>query len=95
MFYKLNQLLEAKQLGKLEVGSLWWELPDRLDLFDSLYQGYPLGTIITVESSPGIFSVIDGSQRINSLVGAMTGDLPVFFNCDTKKFEGSSTPKQK
>ncbi|MEO0074843.1 MAG: DUF262 domain-containing protein [candidate division WOR-3 bacterium] len=85
-----------------------WDATQVRDLFDSLYQGYPIGYLILWKNpnvklkdgrtSEGKKILIDGQQRIMSLITAILGDeivnknykkqrIIISFNPQTEKFE--------
>lgn len=93
-----------------------WEAIDVRDFLDSLYQGYPVGYIIlwrnpSIRTKDGGFSagkriLIDGQQRIISLMAALLGEsvlnkdyqtvkIRIAFNPVTDKFEVTNPAIQK
>ncbi len=95
--------------------ALAWTAKEVVELFDSIYRGYPVGSLlfwrrpadaervafgpvhITAEASPAALWVVDGQQRLTSLVAALgrQGRLPVlpadpfvvYFDPETESFE--------
>jgi hypothetical protein len=80
-----------------------WKRPQVMDLMNSLYKGYPVGSLLTwqtraedadiraygggVESGP-IELLLDGQQRVTSLYGLMRGAPPPFFDGDKQVITG-------
>ena len=63
-----------------------WKRPQVLQFFKSLYNDYPVGTLITWPSRLGdqpIENVIDGQQRLTTLYGLINGELPPWFGTTT------------
>ncbi|MCU0701955.1 MAG: DUF262 domain-containing protein [Myxococcaceae bacterium] len=95
---KVDQLLQWAQKGLLRLPQfqrpLRWRPSDFVDLFDSVYRGFPIGTVLLAEqrweqmetrlgpfvatSSPteAGYSIIDGQQRITTLVGTLLHPVP-------------------
>ena len=91
--YSVNQYLVSNLLSKVQIGEIAipeiqrpfvWE-PDKVtELIDSLYNGFPIGYIITWQSpnvklkdgnsSVGKTILIDGQQRITALRAAILGE---------------------
>lgn len=80
-----------------------WKRPQVKDLMNSLYRGYPVGSLLTwtttgqqVRDSGAIQEsttmavnlLLDGQQRITSLYGVIRGKQPRFFDGDASAFEG-------
>lgn len=80
-----------------------WKRPQVKDLMNSLYRGYPVGSLLTwttqgepvksvggtqVPSAITIDLLLDGQQRVTSLYGVIKGKPPVFFEGDTRPFDG-------
>ena len=80
-----------------------WRRPQVLRLLDSLYRGYPVGSLLTWETAtnppsrteearPTTGSVqflLDGQQRITSLYAVIRGHPPSFFDGDAAAFDGT------
>lgn len=79
-----------------------WKRPQVKDLMNSLYRGYPVGSLLTwttqgepvktvggtqVPSAITIDLILDGQQRVTSLYGVIKGKPPVFFEGDARAFE--------
>lgn len=80
-----------------------WKGRQVKDLMNSLYQGYPVGSLLTwttrseqVEVRGGeqlhqalaINLLLDGQQRLTSLYGIIKGKSPEFFDGDASAFDG-------
>jgi len=81
-----------------------WSSAKTRDLFDSLYRGYPVGTLMFWETGIDVGTrqvgggdnekvakllIVDGQQRLTSLYAVLTGK-PVL----TKTFEGEADPSR-
>ncbi len=94
--YSVNQpliesLLASVNLGEIAIPEIQrpfvWDASKVRDLMDSLYQGFPIGYIITWRNpsirlkdgslSEGKKILIDGQQRITALTAAILGDYVV------------------
>ncbi|MCY4225569.1 MAG: DUF262 domain-containing protein, partial [Bacteroidetes bacterium] len=63
-----------------------WKRKQVRDLFDSLYKGHPVGSLLTWKKKRnGVFveELLDGQQRVSSLYGVIKGEPPKFFNGDS------------
>ena len=100
----------ASILDNIDVGSLAlpafqrgyvWKRPQVKQLMNSLYRGYPVGSLLTwttraehaevrstgeVRASGPIELLLDGQQRVTSLYGIIRGKPPLFFDGDAKAF---------
>lgn len=80
-----------------------WKRPQVKDLMNSLYRGYPVGSLLTwttqgepvkrvggtqVPSAITIDLLLDGQQRVTSLYGIIKGKPPAFFEGDSRPFDG-------
>jgi hypothetical protein len=98
---KVDELLQWAQKGLLRLPPfqrpLRWKSSDFVDLFDSVYRGFPIGTVLLasqrwdqpqtrlgpfvaqVAPTEAGYSIIDGQQRITTLVGTLLhpSELPV------------------
>jgi hypothetical protein len=99
--YSLNHLIEDIKVGRIGLPDIQrpfvWSAAKTRDLFDSMYRGYPIGTLMFWETgaevgtrqigmefasrSPQLL-IVDGQQRLTSLFAVLTG-RPVL----TKSFE--------
>jgi hypothetical protein len=99
--YSLNHLIEDIKVGRIGLPDIQrpfvWSATKIRDLFDSMYRGYPIGTLMfwetgaevgtrqigieTTARSPQLL-IVDGQQRLTSLFAVLTG-RPVV----TKSFE--------
>ena len=100
----------ASILDTIDVGSLAlpafqrgfvWKRPQVRNLMNSLYRGYPVGSLLTwttraeraevrttgepLTSGP-VELLLDGQQRVTSLYGIIRGKQPQFFDGDSKAF---------
>ena len=97
-------------LDMIDVGSLAlpafqrgfvWKRPQVKNLMNSLYSGYPVGSLLTWTtraeqaevrtggaplSSGPVDLLLDGQQRVTSLYSIIRGKPPAFFDGDTKAF---------
>lgn len=99
----LNNIdLKAMALPVFQRGYVW-KRPQVKSLMNSLYRGYPVGSLLiwttsaeSVEvrgngearTSGAVDLLLDGQQRVTSLYGIMKGNAPVFFEGDAKVFSG-------
>lgn len=63
-----------------------WKRKNVLQLFESLYHGYPVGSLITWPTQRDgrpIENVIDGQQRLTALYGVIRGKKPPWFADET------------
>ena len=99
--YTLNHLVEDIRVGRIGLPDIQrpfvWSATKARDLFDSLYRGYPIGTLMFWETgaevgtrrigvdggdrSPQLL-VVDGQQRLTALYSVITGQKVL-----TKSFE--------
>lgn len=99
--YALSHLIEEIKHGTLALPDIQrpfvWKSSKARDLFDSMYRGYPVGTLMFWETGAEVGTrqigggegdrvarllIVDGQQRITSLFAVLTG-TPVL----SKKFE--------
>ena len=74
-----GQLLK---LPEFQRGYVWKRSQVR-NLFDSLYRGHPVGSLLTwltTRDDAKVQLLLDGQQRITSLYGVIKGRPPEFFN---------------
>lgn len=93
--YTIDELVRLAEVGRLRVPefqrSFVWDRDDVRKLFDSIWRGFPIGTLLLwkrkapageisfgpvrlkVPSSTDALWVVDGQQRVTSLVGALSG----------------------
>lgn len=91
---------EALALPVFQRGYVWKRHQVK-DLMNSLYHGYPVGSLLTwvtraeqvevrgdnqTRTSGAIELLLDGQQRVTSLYGLVRGKPPTFFDGDTKAF---------
>ena len=71
-----------------------WKRPAVLRFFESLYHGYPVGSLLVWDagsngSSAGSGTLLlDGQQRLTTLYGVIKGEPPPFFRDDAAVFTG-------
>lgn len=99
-------------LDRIDIGSLAlpafqrgfvWKRPQVKNLMNSLYKGYPVGSLLTwttraeqaevrtsgdAMTSGPIELLLDGQQRVTSLYGLIRAEPPQFFDGDNKAFIG-------
>ncbi|GLZ08401.1 hypothetical protein Acsp03_58670 [Actinomadura sp. NBRC 104412] len=99
--YSLNHLIEDIKIGRIGLPDIQrpfvWSAAKARDLFDSMYRGYPIGTLMFWETGAEVGTrqigmesatkapqllIVDGQQRLTSLFAVLTG-RPVL----TKSFE--------
>ena len=103
----IKTLLDNISIGSLALPAFQrgyvWKRPQVIDLMNSLYKGYPVGSLLTwqtraedadiradgggIESGP-IELLLDGQQRVTSLYGLMRGTPPPFFDGDKQVIAG-------
>ena len=91
---------EALALPVFQRGYVWKRRQVK-DLMNSLYHGYPVGSLLTwttraelvavrgsdqMRTSGAIELLLDGQQRVTSLYGIVRGKPPAFFDGDAKAF---------
>ena len=87
---KISEILyevDSQQLMVPRFQRGWvWKRKNVLQLFESLYHGYPVGSLITwptqLDGRP-IENVIDGQQRLTALYGVIRGKKPPWFAGET------------
>jgi hypothetical protein len=91
--YTLNYLVEDVKVGRIGLPDIQrpfvWSSAKVRDLFDSMYRGYPIGTLMFWETGAGAGTrkigssaqdkspqilVVDGQQRLTSLYAVITGE---------------------
>jgi hypothetical protein len=99
--YTLNHLVEDIRVGRIGLPDIQrpfvWSASKARDLFDSLYRGYPVGTLMFWETGAEVGTrrigvddttqapfllVVDGQQRLTALYSVITGRAVL-----TKSFE--------
>ncbi len=112
----IEDLVEEAKKGRIRIPrfqrGLKWEPKDGLLLFDSIYRGYPIGTLLFWETRAeaeqvrfgsvvldagarvDAWWVVDGQQRLTTLVRNLVGDQPdefsLWFNLDDETFVRAS-----
>ena len=91
--YKLMHLIEEIRHGKIALPDIQrpfvWSATQVRDLFDSMYRGYPVGTLMFWETGADVgvrqvgggendgvarLLIVDGQQRLTSLFAVLTGN---------------------
>lgn len=99
--YSLNHLIEDIKVGRIALPDIQrpfvWSSAKTRDLFDSMYRGYPIGTLMLWETGAEVGTrqigldeaerapqllIVDGQQRLTSLFAVLTGGQVL-----TKRFE--------
>src|SRR3954447_8937668 len=94
--YTLNYLVEDIRAGRIGLPDIQrpfvWSSAKIRDLFDSMYRGYPIGTLMFWETGADVGTrrigsdrsdmapqvlVVDGQQRLTSLYAVLTGEKVV------------------
>lgn len=85
----INHLLDRIDEGRIVIAPFqrgWvWRAEAVRSLMESLYRGYPIGSIIVWprrENAEAEESVIDGQQRLTALYGVIRGQLPAWLDGD-------------
>jgi hypothetical protein len=90
--YSLNHLIEDIRVGRIALPDIQrpfvWSSAKVRDLFDSMYRGYPVGTLMLWETGADVgvrrigtdvaerapqLLIVDGQQRLTSLYAVLTG----------------------
>ncbi len=103
---ELNTILDQIDLGSIALPEFQrgyvWSREQVRRLMRSLYQGYPVGSLLMWEtktesadargdgplSAGSVKLLLDGQQRITSLYGIVRGKAPLFFDGDASRFTG-------
>ena len=102
---QITSILDTIDVGSLALPAFQrgfvWKRPQVRNLMNSLYRGYPVGSLLTwttkaeqadVKASTEILRsgplelLLDGQQRVTSLYGIIRGASPPFFDGDAKAF---------
>ncbi|MCY4205526.1 MAG: DUF262 domain-containing protein [Bacteroidetes bacterium] len=81
---------EQLTLPSFQRGYVWGRQQVR-NLFDSLYRGHPVGSLLTWLTTRDGFKtelLLDGQQRVTSLYGVIKGHPPKFFIGNDWAFKG-------
>jgi len=92
--YSLTHLIEDIKAGRIALPDIQrpfvWSSSKTRDLFDSMYRGYPIGTLMLWETGAEVGTrqvglseadkapqllIVDGQQRLTSLYAVLTGEL--------------------
>src|SRR5882724_6816710 len=90
--YSLQHLIEDIKIGRIALPDIQrpfvWSSAKTRDLFDSMYRGYPIGTLMLWETGAEVGTrqiglaesekapqllIVDGQQRLTSLYAVLTG----------------------
>ena len=93
--YSLILLIEDIKKGRIALPDIQrpfvWSSAKTRDLFDSMYRGYPIGTLMLWETGADVGTrkigtgepekapqllIVDGQQRLTSLYAVLTGAAP-------------------
>ncbi|MDR1924525.1 MAG: DUF262 domain-containing protein [Planctomycetaceae bacterium] len=96
--WKISQIINSKDIVIPEIQRPFvWNATKVRDLLDSLYQGYPIGYVVTWLNhdvqlkgggvSKGETIIIDGQQRIKALQAALLGHDITDSNYETRKIK--------
>ena len=90
---KISNILYSIEEGNLALPEFQrgyvWNRQQVRDLFDSLYRGNPVGSLLTWRTrrdNVPIELLLDGQQRVTSLYGVIKGQPPEFFSGDKRAF---------
>ncbi len=104
---KVNQFINGMKNGTIQLPEFQrgyvWRKQKSVDLMDSLYREYPIGSVTIWDTEVGKQLIIDGQQRLSSIYACYTDDVPqihidsekkpfigMYFNLDTEKFQFAS-----
>jgi uncharacterized protein with ParB-like and HNH nuclease domain len=109
--YSLANLIEYLKLGEIGLPDIQrpfvWKNAKVRDLFDSMYQGFPVGYLLLwqnglagdyrpigsdAKQKPARLLVVDGQQRLTSLYAVMSGVSVVRENYETEQIEVAFNP---
>ena len=109
--YSLSKLMDDVEMGEIGLPDIQrpfvWKNSKVRDLFDSMYQGYPVGYLLFWETDAekgvkqiGTFShqkvphllIVDGQQRLTSLFAVIKGISVIRENYDSEKIEIAFKP---
>ena len=104
---QIGAILDRIDMGSLALPAFQrgfvWKRPQIKNLMNSLYKGYPVGSLLTwttraeqaevrtsgdAMASGPIELLLDGQQRVTSLYGLIREGPPQFFDGDNKAFTG-------
>lgn len=97
----IPEVLRLAASGKLRIPhfqrSFVWDADDVLSLFDSIYRGFPIGTLLLWRrpAPEDFYMVVDGQQRVTSLIRSLSSKavqqgvlFDVFFDLERRRFIG-------
>lgn len=110
--YSLIHLIEDIRVGRLALPDIQrpfvWSSSKARDLFDSMYRGYPIGTLMFWETGAEVGTrqigtadnnkapqllIVDGQQRLTSLFAVLTGTQVLTKTFDHKKIRLAFRPE--
>lgn len=111
--YSLNHLIEDISRGQVALPDIQrpfvWSSAKIRDLFDSMYRGYPIGTLMLWETGadsgmrrigageldrvPQLL-IVDGQQRLTSLYAVLTGEPVLTKNFEMKRIRIAFCPQE-
>ena len=110
--YSLNHLVEDIRVGRIGLPDIQrpfvWSASKARDLFDSLYRGYPVGTLMFWETGAEVgtrrigvdeathapsFLVVDGQQRLTALYSVITGRVVLTKTFDERRIQIGFRPE--
>lgn len=109
--YSLTHLIEDIKHGNIALPDIQrpfvWSAAKVRDLFDSMYRGYPVGTLMLWETGADVGTrqvgggesdkvakllIVDGQQRLTSLFAVLTGRLVLTKSFETKRIRIAFRP---
>ncbi len=110
--YSLIHLIEDIKIGRIALPDIQrpfvWSSAKTRDLFDSMYRGYPIGTLMLWETGAEVGTrqigmdesekapqllIVDGQQRLTSLYAVLTGGLILTTRFDQKRIRIAFRPE--
>jgi hypothetical protein len=81
--WTIAQLIAAHTNDNLDLNPPYqrrfiWSLDDQRILIESIYKNYPIPNIFLKENSPGRFEVVDGQQRLRTIIAFRSGAFADF-----------------
>ncbi len=110
--YTLTHLIEDIKHGRIALPDIQrpfvWSSAKTRDLFDSMYRGYPIGTLMFWETGAEVGTrqvglsehekapqmlIVDGQQRLTSLFAVLTGERVLTKSFETKRIRLAFRPE--
>ena len=110
--YSLSYLIEDVKTGRIALPDIQrpfvWSSAKTRDLFDSMYRGYPVGTLMLWETGADVGTrqigdlhnekapqllIVDGQQRLTSLYAVLTGEHVLTKTFDKKRIRIGFRPE--